>query len=113
MITTDDISSSTRHFDRQKVFIVNIHVARREKMSLHLLFWRFVEIDFLHFQGFFSLSAIALGMKKINDENLAKAYRLIESNSFDDEQQFSTVLDSLNPAQCFDIFERLCTENRW
>ena len=54
-------------------------------------------------------------MQKLNDENVELARKFVEKISTGEEknlQKIDEILDTLNPIQCFDIFDELCRLSR-
>lgn len=60
----------------------------------------------------YSIQGIAKGMTALNEKNLLECNQLVDSydNQQNNFQDLSTKLDSLNPVQCFDILNKLCSK---
>ncbi|CAF0879925.1 unnamed protein product [Rotaria sordida] len=57
--------------------------------------------------------SIARGLTAINDKNVLECNQLVDSYDSDKPVNFndlSTKLDYLNPVQCFDILDKLCSK---
>jgi hypothetical protein len=51
-------------------------------------------------------------MTALNEKNLSECNQLVDSydNQQNNFQNLSTKLDSLNPVQCFDVLNKLCSK---
>jgi hypothetical protein len=51
-------------------------------------------------------------MKAMNEKNILECNQLVDSydNKQDNFNDLSAKLDSLNPVQCFDILDKLCSK---
>jgi hypothetical protein len=46
----------------------------------------------------------------MNDKNLLECNQLVDSYQQGSLNELSTKLDSLNPVQCFDVLDKLCSK---
>ena len=55
---------------------------------------------------------IAKGMKAMNENYVTQCNQLVDNynNTQDNFNELSSVLDNLNPVQCFDILDKLCSK---
>ena len=60
----------------------------------------------------FSFEGIAKGMKALNERDVSECTRLAQmykQGQNEDLDELSAHLDALNPVQCFDVLDQLCS----
>jgi len=49
-------------------------------------------------------------MTEMNEKNILECNQLVDNNEQDNFNDLSSKLDYLNPVQCFDILDKLCSK---
>jgi hypothetical protein len=49
-------------------------------------------------------------MTEMNEKNILECNQLVDNNQQDNFNDLSSKLDYLNPVQCFDILDKLCSK---